>query len=115
MPTLAAIAPYADGPVTIEDVANTRVKECDRLDACAENLRRMGVRVETGHDWIRIFPGSPAPAEIACHRDHRIAMAFSVAGLRVPGLTLDDPACVKKTFPTFHEDLAAYVAAVVEG
>lgn len=111
MPTLAAIAPYADGPTTIEDVANTRVKECDRLDACAENLRRTGVQVETGPDWIRVHPGTPAPAEIACHGDHRIAMAFSVAGLRAPGLVLDDPGCVRKTFPTFHEDLAAYVAA----
>lgn len=111
MPTLAAIAPFATGPTTIEDVANTRVKECDRLDACAENLRRLGVRVETGHDWIRIHPAAPRTAEIACHRDHRIAMSFSVAALRVPGITLDDPACVKKTFPTFHDELATFHAA----
>lgn len=56
MPTLAAIAPFADGPVRIVDVANTRVKECDRLDACATNLRAMGVTVETGPDWIEIRP-----------------------------------------------------------
>jgi 3-phosphoshikimate 1-carboxyvinyltransferase len=87
VPTLAAIAPFADGPVRIEDVYNTRVKECDRLEACAENLRRLG-------------------AEIACHGDHRIAMSFSVTGLRAPGITLDDPGCVKKTFPGFHEALA---------
>ncbi|MGW1927261.1 3-phosphoshikimate 1-carboxyvinyltransferase, partial [Streptomyces massasporeus] len=59
MPTLAAIAPFADGPVRIEDVANTRVKECDRLDACAENLRRLGITVETGPDWIESHPGTP--------------------------------------------------------
>ncbi|MQY14572.1 3-phosphoshikimate 1-carboxyvinyltransferase [Streptomyces sp. RB5] len=103
MPTLAAIAPFADGPVRIEDVANTRVKECDRLDACAGNLRRLGVRAETGPDWIEVHPGVPAAAEVGCRGDHRIAMAFSVTGLRTPGLTLDEPGCVKKTFPEFHE------------
>ena len=107
MPTLAAIAPFAAGPVRIENVYNTRVKECDRLDACAENLRALGVEVELGRDWIEIRPGRPAPARIACRGDHRIAMAFSVTGLRTPGITLDDPGCVKKTFPGFHQALAA--------
>jgi 3-phosphoshikimate 1-carboxyvinyltransferase len=102
MPTLAAIAPFADGPVRIEDVYNTRVKECDRLEACAENLRRQGIRVETGRDWIEIHPGTPAPVEISCHGDHRIAMSFAVAGIRTQGTTFDDPGCVKKTFPGFH-------------
>jgi 3-phosphoshikimate 1-carboxyvinyltransferase len=106
MPTLAAIAPFADGPVRIEDVYNTRVKECDRLDACAENLRAQGIRVETGRDWIEIHPGAPRPVRIACHGDHRIAMSFAVAGLRTPGTTFDDPGCVKKTFPGFHEFFA---------
>ncbi|WP_344669601.1 3-phosphoshikimate 1-carboxyvinyltransferase [Catenulispora yoronensis] len=105
MPTLAAIAPFADGPVRIEDVYNTRVKECDRLDACAENLRALAVPVTTGRDWIEIEPAEPGPAHITCHGDHRIAMAFSITGLRVPGITLDEPGCVKKTFPGFHEKL----------
>ncbi|NUO56661.1 MAG: 3-phosphoshikimate 1-carboxyvinyltransferase [Hamadaea sp.] len=102
MPTLAAIAPYASSPVRIEDVYNTRVKECDRLETCAVNLRRLGIAVETGRDWIEIQPGQPQAAEILTERDHRIAMSFSVTGLRTPGITLDDPDCVKKTFPTFH-------------
>ncbi|KQX47695.1 MULTISPECIES: 3-phosphoshikimate 1-carboxyvinyltransferase [unclassified Streptomyces] len=103
MPTLAALAPFADGPVHIEDVANTRVKECDRLDACAENLRRLGVSVDTGPDWIEIRPGTPAgPVEIATHGDHRIVMSFAVTALRTPGITFDDPGCVRKTFPDFH-------------
>lgn len=106
MPTLAAIAPYAEGPVRIEDVHNTRVKECDRLEACATNLRAMGIQVSTGDDWIEIRPGRPGPALIDCHGDHRIAMAFSVSGLRADGLVLDDPACVKKTFPGFHQAFA---------
>ncbi|MFE2429118.1 3-phosphoshikimate 1-carboxyvinyltransferase [Streptomyces sp. NPDC059373] len=104
MPTLAAIAPFADGPVRIEDVYNTRVKECDRLEACASNLRRQGIRVDTGRDWIEIHPGVPTSTEIACHGDHRIAMSFAVAGLRIPGgVTFDEPGCVKKTFPEFHD------------
>ncbi|MGW3984954.1 3-phosphoshikimate 1-carboxyvinyltransferase [Streptomyces mirabilis] len=111
MPTLAAIAPFASGPVRIEDVANTRVKECDRLDACAENLRRLGVRVETGTDWIEIHPGAqPVPgAEIKTYGDHRIVMSFAVTGLRAPGgVSFDDPGCVRKTFPAFHETFAAW-------
>lgn len=107
VPTLAAIAPFASGPVRIEDVYNTRIKECDRLDACEENLRAMGVSVETGRDWIEIQPGVPAGALVKCRRDHRIAMAFSITGLLVDGITLDDPECVKKTFPGFHQALGS--------
>ncbi|MGW2718978.1 3-phosphoshikimate 1-carboxyvinyltransferase [Streptomyces sp. NPDC001492] len=105
MPTLAAIAPFASGPVRIEDVANTRVKECDRLEACAENLRRLGAEVATGPDWIEIRPGVRAPGgtEITSYGDHRIVMSFAVTGLRVPGISFDDPGCVRKTFPGFHE------------
>jgi 3-phosphoshikimate 1-carboxyvinyltransferase len=107
VPTLAAIAPFADGPVRIEDVYNTRIKECDRLAACEQNLLAMGVPVRTGRDWIEIQPARPRSAHIACHGDHRIAMSFSIAGLRtVGGVTLDDPGCVKKTFPGFHQALA---------
>lgn len=108
VPTLAAIAPFAEGPVRIEDVYNTRVKECDRLAACEQNLRAMGVPVETGRAWIEIRPAVPHSARIACHGDHRIAMSFSIAGLRTEGgVTLDDPGCVRKTFPGFHQALAA--------
>jgi 3-phosphoshikimate 1-carboxyvinyltransferase len=105
MPTLAAIAPFADSPVRIFDVYNTRVKESDRLDACATNLRRLGINVATGPDWIEIQPGEPQAAQVSCHGDHRIAMSFSVTALRTRGLTLDDPNCVRKTFPQFHDTL----------
>ncbi|MFJ8585528.1 3-phosphoshikimate 1-carboxyvinyltransferase [Streptomyces sp. NPDC093595] len=108
MPTLAAIAPYADGPVRIEDVANTRVKECDRLEVCAANLRRLGITVTTGPDSIEIHPGSPRPATIATHGDHRIVMSFAVTGLRTPGIGFDDPGCVRKTFPGFHRVFAEF-------
>ncbi|MCX5400106.1 3-phosphoshikimate 1-carboxyvinyltransferase [Streptomyces sp. NBC_00102] len=113
MPTLAALAPYADGPVRIEDVANTRVKECDRLEACAENLRAMGITVHTGPDWIEIHPGTPRPVEITTHGDHRIVMSFAVAALRNPGTTYDDPGCVRKTFPDFHQVFAEFSKGLV--
>ncbi|KUO13756.1 3-phosphoshikimate 1-carboxyvinyltransferase [Streptomyces sp. DSM 15324] len=113
MPTLAAIAPFASGPVRIEDVANTRVKECDRLDACAENLRRLGVDVATGEDWIEIRPGAPSGAEIKTYGDHRIVMSFAVTGLRTPGISFDDPGCVRKTFPGFHEAFARLKEEIV--
>ena len=106
MPTLAAIAPFADGPVTITGVGNVRVKESDRLEAMAVNLRACGIRCETGPDWITVHPGRPHGAHIACYADHRIAMACSLIGLRTPGITLDDPQCVAKTCPDFHRLLA---------
>ncbi|MEV4505412.1 3-phosphoshikimate 1-carboxyvinyltransferase [Streptomyces klenkii] len=110
MPTLAAIAPLATGPVRITNVANTRVKECDRLEACAAGLWALGVPVATGKDWIEIQPAQPNAARVATWRDHRIAMAFSVLGLRVPGIELDDPGCVIKTCPGFHGLLAELTA-----
>ena len=113
MPTLAAIAPFASGPVRIEDVANTRVKECDRLEACAENLRRLGIDVTTGPDWIEIRPGTPRGADIKTYGDHRIVMSFAVTGLRTPGISFDDPGCVRKTFPGFHEAFARLKGEIV--
>jgi 3-phosphoshikimate 1-carboxyvinyltransferase len=68
-----------------------------------ENLRRTGVKTESGPDWLRVFPGAPHGAAIDPHHDHRIAMAFSVLGLRVPGIAIEDPGCVAKTCPTFFD------------
>jgi 3-phosphoshikimate 1-carboxyvinyltransferase len=104
--TLAAIAPLADAPITVHGIAHARLKESDRIAAVAENLRALGITTETGPDRITVVPGPLRPARIACRRDHRIAMAFSVLGLRAPGITLDDPACVAKTFPGFHAELS---------
>ncbi len=106
MMTLAALAPYADGPVTITGVGHTRRKESDRVGVMAAGLRACGVSVEEGPDWLRVHPAPPRPATIACHRDHRIAMSFSVLALRAPGVVPDDPSCVAKTFPGFHHEFA---------
>ena len=109
--TLAAIAPLADGPTTIRNIANIRIKETDRLHALVTELERLGIRTEHGDDWLRIHPGDTRAARIDCYRDHRIAMAFSILGLVRPEVTIDDPDCVAKTYPGFFEDLAAFSAA----
>ncbi|MFJ7267012.1 3-phosphoshikimate 1-carboxyvinyltransferase [Streptomyces sp. NPDC099050] len=103
--TLAAVAPLADAPITVHGIGHARLKESDRIAAVEENLRACGIRTESGPDRLTVHPGRPTAARIACRRDHRIAMAFSVLGLRVPGITLDDPSCVGKTFPGFHAEL----------
>jgi 3-phosphoshikimate 1-carboxyvinyltransferase len=111
MMTLAAIAPFADGPVRISDVANCRVKECDRIDAMSAALAACGITTRTGPDWLEIIPGTPRPATVDTRSDHRIAMAMSVLGLRTAGVRLNDPSCVAKTFPGFHAELARVTAA----
>jgi 3-phosphoshikimate 1-carboxyvinyltransferase len=103
--TLAAIAPLADGPTTIRNVANIRIKECDRLMAMVTELRKLGQEVEHGDDWLRIIPRPLVPATVHCYRDHRIAMSFGVLGAATGAVTVDDPACVAKTYPGFWDDL----------
>ena len=101
--TLAAVAPFADSPVTVTGIANVRVKESDRIAAVEENLRRLGVRTESGPDHLRVLPGAPHGGHVDPHGDHRIAMAFAVLGLRAPGVVVDDPGCVRKTCPEFFD------------
>jgi 3-phosphoshikimate 1-carboxyvinyltransferase len=110
--TLACVAPFADGPTTIEGIGHARVKESDRIAACAENLRRLGIRVEEGSDFLRVHPGAPRAAQLPTYDDHRIAMAFSLVGTQVP-VTLEDPGVVGKTCPPFFS-LWERTGAVVE-
>jgi 3-phosphoshikimate 1-carboxyvinyltransferase len=100
--TLACVAPFADSPTTIEGIAHARVKESDRVAATAENLRHLGIEVEEGPDFLRVHPGVPHSARLPTYDDHRIAMAFSLIGARVP-VVLEDPAVVAKTCPTFFD------------
>ncbi len=105
--SLAAIAPLCASPVTIRNIANIRIKECDRLLATVTELRRCGITVEHGDDWLRVHPGAVRPAAIECYHDHRIAMSFGVLSALVGGLTITDPDCTAKTYPGFWRDLAA--------
>jgi len=100
-PTLAVVAAFARGTTVIRNVAHLKAKESDRLAAVANELRKMGICVEMGSDSLTIFGGSPRGAEIETYDDHRIAMSFGVAGLRVPGMRIKNEACVSKSFPGF--------------
>lgn len=112
VPTLAAIAPLAKGEVEIRNVANVRFKETDRLRACVAELRKFGVAVEEFADGMRIEPCSKLRDHVAVdtYDDHRMAMAFSVLGLRANGVRIRDPRCVSKTFPDFFDRLESMVA-----
>lgn len=103
--TLAAIAPFAESPTRIRGVAHIRHQESDRLAATATELRRLGQEVEEQEDGLVITPRPVQPAVVQTYGDHRIAMAFAVIGLRVPGIAIADPGCVSKTFPDFFERL----------
>lgn len=102
--TLAVIAAFADGPSHLTHLASLRVKETDRVRAVARELPKLGVRVEEGpDDWIIHPPagGRYTPATIDTYDDHRMAMSFAIAGLRVPNVVIANPGCVAKTFPDF--------------
>ncbi len=78
----AVLALFADGPCTLRNIGSWRVKETDRIDAMATELRKLGAKVESGPDWIRVHPLAPgrmAPADIDTYDDHRMAMCFSLA------------------------------------
>lgn len=106
VPTLAAIAPLADSPVEIVNVANLRVKESDRLATVTSELRRLGVSVEERPDSLLIHPGwSDEPAVIETHNDHRIAMAFAIAGLARGNVTIGKEQVVSKSYPGFWKAL----------
>ena len=102
---VAVLAAFASSPSELYNIANLRIKETDRLGALEVELTKLGATVTTGPDWIRIEPNGTNPAQIATYDDHRIAMAFAVAGLVQPGVVIEDPACVAKTWPTFFEML----------
>jgi 3-phosphoshikimate 1-carboxyvinyltransferase len=105
--TLAALAPFADSPTHIRNVALIRHHETDRIAATVAELRKLGVAVEERADGLTIFPGWQQPAEIDSYHDHRMAMGFAVAGLKIPGLRIAGAECVAKTFPDFFERFAA--------
>lgn len=104
--TLAAVAPFADSPTRIRGIASARVKETDRVHATCVELDRLGVRVEEHEDGMTIYPVEKMrAASIQTYNDHRMAMAFSLIGLRFDGVTIENPACVSKTFPNFFDVL----------
>jgi 3-phosphoshikimate 1-carboxyvinyltransferase len=110
VPTLAAIAPFASSPTRIRNIGFIRHHESDRIAAIAAELRRIGATVREFDDGLEIEPSRLRPAAIETYDDHRIAMAFAIAGLKLGGITIKDPGCVAKTYPEFFGDLARIVA-----
>ncbi|MBI5426690.1 MAG: 3-phosphoshikimate 1-carboxyvinyltransferase, partial [Nitrospinae bacterium] len=102
--TLAVVALFADGPTAVAGIGNLRIKETDRIAALERELTRLGARVESGSDYLTVHPAARySPAEIETYNDHRMAMSFAVAGLKVPGVKIKNPECVSKSFPDFFE------------
>lgn len=99
--TLAALAPFANDTVTIRNIGHIRHKETDRIAAMVTELRKLGVHVDEFPDGLQIHPSVVRPAAVDTYDDHRMAMAFSVVGLVVPGIRINNPACTAKTFPDF--------------
>jgi 3-phosphoshikimate 1-carboxyvinyltransferase len=102
---LAVLALFARGPTQIRNVAQVRMHETDRLAALETELRKLGGRATASPDGLLIQPGPLRGAEIEPYDDHRMAMAFALAGLRVPGVQIRDPGCVAKTWPDYFEVL----------
>lgn len=99
----AVVCLFADGPTRIQNIWNLRIKETDRLTALETELQKLGARAKADHDSLWIEPGELHGAEIDTYDDHRMAMSFSLAGLRVPGVVIRDPGCVSKTWPDYFE------------
>jgi 3-phosphoshikimate 1-carboxyvinyltransferase len=110
--TLAVVAIFAEGPSQIRQVGHIRHKETDRIGAVATELRKLGVDVLEHDDGLTIKPVDSQhlkAATIETYHDHRMAMSFALAGLRVPGVRIANPGCVEKTYPRYFKDLAAVV------
>jgi 3-phosphoshikimate 1-carboxyvinyltransferase len=113
VPTLAVLAAFNASPVRFTGIANLRVKECDRVRALGTELNRIrpGLAREEGDDLVVAsdpgLAGQRLPAAIETYADHRIAMSFALAGLKIRGLTIRDPGCVAKTYPGYWDALAS--------
>jgi 3-phosphoshikimate 1-carboxyvinyltransferase len=109
--TAAMLALFADGPSTLRNIGNWRVKETDRLAAMATELRKLGATVDEGPDSLRIMPPvALTPATIDTYEDHRMAMCFSLAAFGGVPVRINDPGCVRKTFPEYFERLSGIVS-----
>lgn len=106
--SLAIAASQASSATRITNIANLRVKECDRIAALCNELGRLGIRTEEGSDSIVVYPGIPKAGVVHCYDDHRVAMAFSLLGLLYDGISVDNPGSVAKSFPEFWEEMGKF-------
>ena len=112
--TLAAIAPFANAPITIKGIGHIRMQECDRIHAIVQNLTALGIKVEEQEAEVTIYPGEVRGADIETFDDHRVAMSFALTGLRVDGVKIKNPMCCRKTFAEYFEVLEQIITQVTE-
>ncbi|NPV11859.1 MAG: 3-phosphoshikimate 1-carboxyvinyltransferase [Ignavibacteria bacterium] len=105
VPALAVVSLFAEGKTLIRNIENLRYKESDRIQALANELSKLGAIVRTGDDFLEINPiKNYKPAVIKTYNDHRIAMSFAIAQLKIPEIQIKNPECVKKSFPNFWKE-----------
>ncbi len=113
--TLAVTALFAEAPTRLRGIGSWRVKETDRIHAMHTELRKLGARVESGDDWLQVWPLAEADwrsASIHTYDDHRMAMCFSLASFGPADIRIEDPGCVAKTFPAYFDRFAAVARPV---
>ena len=110
VPTLAGLALFAEGPTRIRNVGHLRFKESNRLETLAGELRKLGARIDIEEDGLTVHPGPLHGSSVSAHDDHRLAMVFALLGLKVPGIIIEGAECVKKSFPTFWDELQSITA-----
>jgi 3-phosphoshikimate 1-carboxyvinyltransferase len=104
--TVAAVAVFASTPTRVRGIGFIRAKETDRIGAIVTELRRAGITADEHDDGFTIHPGAPNPTRVQTYDDHRMAMSMALLGLRAPGIQIEDPGCVAKTYPRYFADLA---------
>ena len=112
--TLAAIAPFANAPISIKGIGHIRMQECDRIQAIVQNLTALGIKVEEQEAEVTIYPGEVRGADIETFDDHRVAMSFALTGLRADGVKIKNPMCCRKTFAEYFEVLEQIITQVTE-
>ena len=108
--TAIVTAPFSNHAVQFTDLGRLRLQECERVVALRTELTKCGAKVVEEGDTLTVYPAKSEDlhgAEIETYNDHRLAMCFAILGLKVPGIKIKNPACVKKTFPNFFQKLAA--------
>lgn len=108
--TLAALAPFADSPTTITGIGHIRFQESNRIAAIVTELGKMGIRCEETENSITIYPDTPKASLVETYDDHRMAMGFSLIGLRENGIVINAPGCCRKTFETYFEVLDGIIS-----
>lgn len=114
VPTLAVVASFAEGLTEMTNIGHARLKETDRIQSPVTELSKMGIKTKYTSDSLTVYGGEPKPAEINTYHDHRMAMAFAVAGSKIDGMQINDPDVVNKSFPDFWKKLKEIGISVKE-